>query len=409
MVDYVGASVTEQIDGSVHDGQSPFRAMLTLTNARASGLVGLRGADGTFAFRIQNGQLLQTASTQQCDDAALLHLVIGEGLMTAQDLRPVVEHCEATGARLSRTLHSRGFMPPSELLRLFRIVHAARLSKALTLRGAWLTFGPTSITGQAASGEVAPLDLRLSLGKFLKDALLGQYHRDLEPLMAPVMWRFVRVAAEKQDLVDALRFTKRERHAIESTLTGEYQLADAIRVSILSKNESARLLLLLFAFDAVECSTERMAGEEEDLGKVVEETAHRMKRYDHFTRLEGHWATHPDDLEEGYRRLLRRYGAMGKYGRDENTAEIAVRICGMVEESWKAIRDRQRRMEYRKVLVEPSQLRHSADLLWAQAETADFRSDGRAARLLRDIVDELAPELAMRKRAEMARTRGGQG
>ena len=63
----------------------------------------------------------------------------------------------------------------------------------------------------------------------------------------------------------------------------------------------------------------------------------------------------------------------------------------LVEAAWATLKDKAARVAYRKELIEPSQLVHSADLLTAQGRTAEFRSDFRAAVRLFEIALELSP------------------
>ena len=385
--DFVGSSIDAGQDVNALVGESPFRVLYALATRSFTGHVGIRAPEKSYAFKLRRGALIHASSDDATDDEALLSEIFEEGVGATGDIKRAIEHCEKTGADLARSLHKHHALDPAQLAHAIRAVYVKRVEEATEITSGQLFVAPSSAVGESSLSTAITLDIVSLLAHVLRNRARRLYYRDLETLLAPILHRYIAVDPAKTALLDTIGLETRERHAIDHTITGEYRVEELFTVSILSKNEVARLLLQLFVFGIADISGQGMVHEDETHAALAR-TLKRLLKANHFVRLDGHWSTHPDDLQENFDRLTARYDRLGK--RPETT-EIAAEIYQLVEGSYQFLKDRKQRIAYRRSMVMEDQLLHSSELIFAQAKAAEFRAQRSLARKLYECVDELFP------------------
>ena len=390
LTDMVGTSIVDGLRVDALQGESPLRALVALCRARLTGLVGFRSPEETLVLRLKGGQVTLAASSTESDDEALMRALLETGATTTEKLREIAIEVENTGADLGRLLLGRKVVGAGAIMRGMRMAASARVVRVLQMESADLIVGPAKLVGHIGRPELVAVDPRPLLAAELRRRLQRYFYRDVEAALAVAHEGWLRVPDEVQPVLDAMALGPREQHAIEKSLNGVYGLEEFLRVSILSKNESARLLITLFLFGLVRQEEEPSDAAVMDVDQLRTHLR-RVATADLFVRLDRHWSTHPEDLEGSYRKILDRFGPEGVMGRDPERAPVCKEVVELVEAAWATLKDKAARVAYRKELIEPSQLVHSADLLTAQGRTAEFRSDFRAAVRLFEIALELSP------------------
>lgn len=387
VADYVGSSILRGLEQRSLARLSPFRVLLSLAVHRVSAVVSFRSPEQTIALRIEGGDLVHAACSRRSLDEMLLTEILELAVVGTQPVEEVVEHCEKTGTALARALHKRGLVAPPQLVRLLQGVLTHFVEDVLEIQEAEVVVGRDDEIGVCRAPNAVRLDLRLVLADHMRSALRKVYLRDLETVFAPVYGRWLQLDPDQEEQVEAIRLTKREKHPVEHTLTGEYQLEDVLRLSVSSRNETARLLVLLLVYGLLRIETEPPMIE---TASSLEATRKRLGPADHFTRLDAHWSTHHTGLTANHKRLLDRYHAVLQ-STDPEAVHHAKAVIRMIGEAWEKVGDRTQRVAYRSGLVESEQRRHSAELILTQGRTAAFRSDWRLARECYDVAGELYP------------------
>lgn len=363
--------------------------------ARTTGLVGFRNQEQTICLRLRSGHLISAASTRRSGDEILLRTLLESGQLTPDPkLREVVGECQQTGAPLDRALHRHGIVPAQTIAHVEREAYCALAIEATTLEDAECIVGPSETVGESQLPAIFDLDLRPVLAREVRERLKHMFYRELEPAMAPAGRGWLTIDPAAEPLLEAIGMNKRERHAIDHTLDGRYGLTDVMRVAVLSKNEMARLLILLFLFGAVRQSSTRL-GVEGGVDRRLQ--LQHLRALDHFAQLGAHWSSPPQDLRDGLaarKRELHASGPLDAMGQE---------TLAILEHAWTVVSEEKRRVAYRHTLVEDTQLVHSADLLAIQARTADFRGNLPGSIRLFETAYELCPTEELRRQLNEVR------
>lgn len=355
-------------------GQSPFLALRDLARLNATGLVGILGKE-KLAFRLRDGRIVRAGTDRESIDEGLLREVARQRSVSRPDLEAAVEYCETEGAKLGRTLHKRGLLAAPELLGLLEAVFVECVHRAVAQENAQLVFASSDFLCFGRTPDALQVDLGRVLVTIARAELRDMYFDDLLPVLAPATGYFVGTKAQE---VGELNLTKRELHAIERVLTGGYRLEEVLRLCALSRGQTARLLVLMHVFSALQLFEEPQT-DRDDLGGSPDEVLARLRSADPFARLRAHWSSSTDDLRRGYdtvRRDLSHQGLWSQAG-------------PYVEEAWSRVQTAEGRKVARLALVEPDQLLRAAALLSSQARAAEYRNERALAKRLFNIAHEL--------------------
>ena len=98
-------------------------------------------------------------------------------------------------------------------------------------------------------------------------------------------------------------------------------------------------------------------------------------------------------MRAAYQRQRKEYGPGGwLQAQGGRVAELAAELWATKEAAYAVLKNRVQRKEIRTTLIQPVQLRYSAELLFNQARTAEFRTDWETAREAYEMANELHPE-----------------
>ncbi len=382
IVDLVGSSLSADLQTGPLGGQSPLRALLSLTLRRSTGLVGIRSPEQIVALRMNKGRLVSAASSEETLDQALLRHLLEEGeLADSPELRTLTSNCQRQGEPLDRALHRQSLVSATTLARGIRAVYAHFVIQATTIENAECVVGPSELIGIDSQPAILDIDLLGTLAGAIRERLQRLYYRDLEAVLAPATagWLYV---DHESEILTAIGCKERHLHTIERTLNGQYRLLDVIRISVLSQNELARLLVVLLLFEVLEVGPCRgEVATEADRDRALLE----LRGQNHFAQLGAHWSSAQEDLAQARSARVRELRQL------EHTDPVAKATRQILEAAWAVVSDRKRRIAYRKELIEATQLAHTAELLAMQGRTADFRGDTTGAIRLLETALELHP------------------
>ncbi len=258
---------------------------------------------------------------------------------------------------------------------------------------ATFTFAHSDVlAGKGVQAGATHVRIRRALNDYLREKLKTVYHNDLESMLQPLRDLFLRVPDSVQQLAGPLGFQKREQHTMESLMDGSHRMDEIMRQSVMSKNGAARAMFQMTCLGFVE------ALEESTKPRVVlsdaqklQATLTQLENVDLFDRPGAHWTTPALQIRKAYERRATEYGVGGKFSKDAETSAVCKQIQAVMEAAWTTLKNTDTRRSYRATLVEDVQVRFSADLLYAQGQTAELQTEFDRAREMYETAMELYP------------------
>ncbi len=356
-------------------------------------MVGVRTEEETVAISVAGGHVLKTSTDQEDEDEALAITLIESELLSRERMVRIADHVDQTGESLARSLFSLQVMTAREVVRAMKAMHNRHLRIAMDAKEATFTFARSDVlAGKGVQQGATSVRIRRALNDYLRQRLKTVYHTDLESMLQPLRDLYLRVPDSVQKVAGALGFQKREQHTMESLLDGSHKLDEILRQSVMSKNGAARAMFQMTCLGFVETL------EESSRPRVVisdaqklETTLQQLERSDLFDRLGAHWTTPSLQIRTAYERRQKDYGEGGRYRKDAETSAVCDRIQALMKDAWATLQNTEARRRYRATLVEDDQVRFSADLLFAQAQTAELQTEFDRAREMYETAMELYP------------------
>ncbi len=395
LADYCGHSILSSTEISLDQPGSVFRLFLRLARGDEDGIVGVWDGQETIAISLTNGYIVKSSSDTEDDDEALALTILEDSLLPRDKLVRAAEHSDNTGAPLARSLFELQLMDARTMVRTLKAVQQRHLEVALAMKEASFTFARGGVLrGKGVKAGPTHLSMTSALQMSLRAALKDFYHGDLDGLLSPLRPFYLRVPERIIKAAGSLGITKRQLHAMEALMDGAHRLADVLQLSAMSHNGIARLVFTLGTMgflDLLETSTS--ADTELTEEEVLEALLKRMEHVNHFERLGTHWTTPSKQISVAHSDLRNEYGHGGEtHRKGGEIAKLADQILKLVDESWEVLKDADGRRRYRQSILEETQIRFSADLLSAQARSAELQNRYDDAKTLYETAHELHPE-----------------
>lgn len=391
--DFIGDDIMTALD-DVEEPTSPFRLLMLLARAEANGILGIRTGEETIAINLSGGLVTKTASDEEDEDEALAAVLINGKLLTREKLIRAAEQADEDDEELARVIFKRGFMDARDMVKALRLALRRQVFRALNAKQASYTFARQDALGKGTL-KASPTHTRVQvlLRDYMATFLRAYHHSDLAEALQPYAARWLEVPASHHDYCRRLGFDKREIHTIEELLDGSHRAEEVVRMSVMSKNAVARLLMVCGALGLLSTHDHptkeaKILSEEERLEQML----HELLTTDHFEVLQCHWSAHIAQLEREFRLLTKEYGPNGSLRtQGPPIATVAAKIWALMEEAWRVLKDKRARVHYRASLLEASQLRHAAELLFDQGRTYQLQHRWDEARERYEASMELAP------------------
>lgn len=394
LADLFGASILDPTVGSFEIAGSAFRLLLHLAQSNLSGVLAITGPESSVAVSIVGSSIAKTHAEGETEDGAMAVTILENDLLGREKLLRAATQAEASGKSLIKTIFELGFMEPLAVVRLMKANHRRHLATALETREGKFTWAQGDVLpGFAIKLGPAPLPIRTALNELLSDALKAHYYDELEGILTPLREYYLRVPEAIVSKAVSLGFDKRQLHTLESLLDGSYRYDDINRLSVMSRNGVARLIFVLSTLgllDKLDKSTRVITihSPEEELAQRLAE----LESKDFFQRVGSHWSAPQVSNRRAYEARSAEFGPGGtlRTGAPE-IGRLASEIWTKMEEAWGRIKSKESRRAYRAGVVETTQLRFSADLMFAQGKTYEIQHDFDKAREVYETAQELHP------------------
>jgi hypothetical protein len=380
------------------------RSVLTFASGDKRGEIFLH--DGNVAF----------VDSHPAEDASSLgRILINQKKINETALRTALEQGKRHGESLGVTLVKAGSITPSILTAALREQYRIKLSEMLS----WPS-GKFSIEAWRDPPGRASLVLSKGLGLFW--AYVHQRFDelsvvDLETLLGEDMARGIRRSRSFEGFAKDVSLGKRELRFLSHHLVEGTSLANVAVASPLGRLGSLRLIAvgltagLIEFVDGAEASTkEETTGLNRPQDVVRERLRERLKsasQQNHFEVLGVHWTVHPSQIPEAFRSrtLDLRPDSPTLQGLPEDVKMLATQLRNRIEDARKTLLSPQERIQYRRSLLDPDELRYAAEHLEKQGQTSLLRADRRAGVEALEMAVELFP--TKRNQAALAAAREG--
>jgi hypothetical protein len=393
LADFAGHSIVHSAQTSLERPGSAFRLLLHLSVTRESGILGITTEDETIALSLSGGHILKTSSDAEDEDESLAITLLEQELLPRDRLVRVAEHVDKSGDTLARSLFAMQVMSAREMVKAYKAMHTRHVFAAVSTKEASFTFARGDVlAGKRIESGPTHIRIRRGLNEYLRQQVRLSDANDLESMLQPLRMWYLRIPPAVIAAAAAVGFSKRDAHMMENLMDGSHQLDHIVHKSVMSDKAANQAIFAMATLGFVELLAESTNP------IVIISPAQRLEARlaelqaaNHFDRLASHWSTPLGAIAIAYTRRSAEYGSNGKHGADRATAPLAREISALLDASWDAIQDLQKRQAYRATLVDAEQMRFSADLLIGQARTAELQRRFEEARELYQTSHELHP------------------
>jgi hypothetical protein len=298
----------------------------------------------------------------------------------------------ATGKSLVQVLFEMGACTPAALVESIRAGKTAILDAVIALKQARFEWREGARPDRRP--DPVTIELNLFLVNLMRARLRTTYIQDLDPLLAPFQGKFPVKAKRLTPPLAMTCLNDKERKVLDQIADGATTLRDVFPMSVLSRNQTARLFHTCNFLGWIEwLGVASPRGGIAELEAELKKTWERVSREDHFLRLGAHWTTHPAQLEPAFRKMVARWGESSPARAASPTcAELCDGILRLIRESYEVLRDDRQRQAYRRQIVEEIKLRFGSDFLFKQAHMALFRGEVENARNIVEAAIDISPQ-----------------
>ena len=394
LTDFMGRDVLSQPHGGDSSVQSPFHLVHHLARTRASGMLTVRTAEDVFCLGFKSGKVVCSACESEPQDVGLARLILAEEDMRREKLLRACSVATRNRLPLSKALFEQQMLDPKALVRHQRSLHTRFGSRLLSAEAATFSFIPaTALPAKLLTGP-APVPANAVLRAYLAAELKHAWASDLDAVLAPLRHVYLFVAEADRETAGMYGYGRRDVHAMANLMDGMYKLDDVVRKAALGKNAVTRLLFslgvmgLLKGLDVPTRSVVEVSQEQE-----LETRISLLMDENEFEQLGVHWSTPPMTMRKVFTQQKKEYGPGGRLqSGSAGVARLAQQLWQIKEAAYSRLRDAATRTAIRAKVVEPVQMRYSAELLYNQSRTAEVRAEWEDGRELLEMANELSPE-----------------
>jgi len=300
--------------------------------------------------------------------------------------RAVLERAEREGKRPTYLLFEQQAVTAGQVVPAVRRAQRNILRRLMAPGTGRFTLSASSV--DEAGADPVQTEPRAIVTGILRDLLEGLNYPQLMPLLVPLSGRYLRADPEKRAALPGLRLAPKERHMVESVLTGNHMLQQVFDLSLLDRHACARLLYVLHAFGALEAHAHSLDRKAEETPKEVLERLLREKAdADHFSLLGLHWTCHPDDIEKAEAAVETRFGPHARIRTVPDCEPLADQLYRRMLEALETLKDPGARRAYRFALQGDEKIAEAAKFLAQQADETIIADHRKARRLIECAID----------------------
>ncbi len=229
---------------------------------------------------------------------------------------------------------------------------------------------------------------------WLEHALAELNSKQLDDFLAPLANRYPLPNKDCRWPLSSLALDRKSLRFAEELLDGTRTLADALNVVSFVRRKKLRLQMAALHFlGTFDLLTDSLAAPEQKPEYKLSKELDELAEANRFDQAGVHWSAHPATYKEALEKIKREYGpgsALASHS-IECTNMCRKRVT-MAEKAVEYLENRERRKQYRKQVIDASQLQTSAEMLFKQIDLLLFRSDNLGAKRTLEMAVELNPK-----------------
>lgn len=367
-------------------GVSLFHLLEYLAFRQVAGRLLLEGK-AIRAELILTGEPIHTFRAEGADvEAEAVRVLKATREVTDEAARTALERAAQDGRRPTYLLFERQQVTAGQVVPALRRAQRNIIRRLMAAGTGRYTLETGTVTDTAS--DPVQTDFRALVVGILRDLLEGLNYPHLLPMLVPLSGRYLRANPEGMAGLPGLRLGPKERHTVESVLTGAHLLPQVFDLSLLDRHECARLLYALFAFGVLEAHAHSLERKAEATPREVLERLLREKAdADHFSLLGLHWTCHPEDLEKARASIEKRFGPQARVRTLPDCAPLADRLYKRMTEALEILLDPGARRAYRLALQGEEKVTQAARFLAQQADEGVMADRRKARRLIECAID----------------------
>jgi tetratricopeptide (TPR) repeat protein len=337
------------------DDTPAWQVVTRIARTKFLGRIRFQDASGRREVLMMDGRPVYCLSDVESEDLA--SLLRARDLVSEEDYARVRE--SAGDAELSRVLVRLGMLPEYNRLRALRWQAQTLLFDLLGLESG--TFLVERL--EAYPRRTPRFDLSFSriLTRFLDEKMpvdeeVAKLQDKMELYVVPT------------EGASSQTFQEKEQRLWEVIQERPRRLKDVLSLSTLFKRETYKFVLLLLVNGLVELA-KSVAVEEGPIDvRLLEDISEDMQDQNHYEVLGVHAVSDNEDVEQGYRRMAKRFDRAAFRNLDPGQTKALEAIGERIRQAHEYLRDEARRNEYRKQTFTSYQLAQFAQLQYQKGE-----------------------------------------
>ncbi len=345
--------------------QNLTQLFMDLYSDKAVGVLQVQGPEGVRRAWMKQGGIVAWESEPVIEEECLGVLLARAGKLSEEQLKQTLQMMNETGMKQGECLIEMGvFTFPQVVMSLMTQVELITRNLFQDGSGTWSFHPMEALTREFVT---PPLKSPGFLFKFFKRFYATVTSDEVNAIETPLMDRYTVLSEYNWD---DFRLSKTERALVEIIAKRSRRYRQMFSVSNVGRAQTTQLLLALIEIGGLRFQDAE--DQSQVLGKIREELERKLtyqREQNPFERLEVHWTSRTEHVEQGHKKLRREYE---NYGRGANLPPeldaMRNEILANVDEAYEALKTVAGRQAERKKYFEPQQHEFSADLLFRQGE-----------------------------------------
>lgn len=362
---------------------SLYRAVMDLVRTRATAQLSVRGEDIADRFKLvfEGGKLCYSAKYIESRDVApmlkkygaISEVQMNKGLALAAEKSITVMQALAqiqaiSEQRAEHLLKVKLLSHDGKIFALERGQYSMAATEA-SAAGAMLRVDGVNLPFRGILAQASAIPIQT-----LETAILQ--HRGAFPTVEPST---------------ALALTQEEQKLWESLMEGKRTVAEVISVSPFKRQETYGYLLALAAVGALKFAAQALVTPSQMRHEALEEFHAEFVRGNAFEQLGIHWSHHPSGITAAWQtrvRLVEAFRQPGVGAADQAKIDAMLK---QLKENRDRLEATTSRRDYRKQIIELSQIDQAADMLYQKAQMLMMRAGFTEAKQALESCVDLAP------------------
>lgn len=347
--------------------------------------------DETVRISVNNGQIGSVENSNFVLMNKVVENLVEQRKITPSQAEKAKAEASASGHLVIQVLFEMGVASPQTLVNAIRNSKESCLTRLFAVHKLLVEWQNEKTMPRT---DPVTVDAVAFMVGHMREATRNSYVNDIEPFFSDVQGRYPIVSDKLGDVLTGQILTEKERKNLDTIADGTSTLVEAFAISLLSKTQTARLLLICRFMGFVDFhEVGRPKGGVETLEKDLRLRLDKIKSEDLFVRLGLHWTSHPSRIDGAYARAYDRWGPSAVVRRHSSvTALTSAEILLLMDEAYGVIRDKAKRDRYRFDTFGRETLLFGTEFLFKQANLALFREEREKAREIIEAAIDIIPK-----------------